>query len=84
LLIVPVLLIFIEPDRGTTILLAAVSATMLLVSGVQWKYLSADRAGPDGAGHFALARPDADRAFCLAFPGRQGRRRLSGPQTMLT
>jgi len=39
LLILPVLLlIFMEPDRGTTILLAAVSATMLLISGVQWKY----------------------------------------------
>ncbi|HLH54122.1 MAG TPA: putative peptidoglycan glycosyltransferase FtsW [Verrucomicrobiae bacterium] len=32
-------LIFIEPDRGTTILLAGVSATMLLVAGVRWKFL---------------------------------------------
>lgn len=32
-------LIFIEPDRGTTILLAAVSATMLLISGVRWGYI---------------------------------------------
>jgi cell division protein FtsW len=31
-------LIFIEPDRGSTILLAAVSAAMLLVAGVRWKY----------------------------------------------
>jgi cell division protein FtsW len=39
LLLLPVLLlVFVEPDRGTTILLAAVGATMLLVSGVQWKY----------------------------------------------
>lgn len=39
LLIVPVLLlIFVEPDRGTTILLAAVGAMMLLVAGVRWKY----------------------------------------------
>ncbi len=30
-------LIFIEPDRGTTILLAAVSAALLLVAGVRWK-----------------------------------------------
>src|SRR5260221_3922897 len=29
-------LIFVEPDRGTTILLAAVSGTMLLVAGVRW------------------------------------------------
>jgi cell division protein FtsW len=31
-------LVFVEPDRGTTILLAAVSATMLLLAGVRWKY----------------------------------------------
>jgi cell division protein FtsW len=39
LLILPVLLlIFVEPDRGTTVLLAAVGATMLLIAGVRWKY----------------------------------------------
>jgi cell division protein FtsW len=32
-------LIFIEPDRGTTILLAAVSGTLLLLAGVNWKML---------------------------------------------
>jgi cell division protein FtsW len=32
-------LIFVEPDRGTTILLAAVSGMMLLVAGVQLKHL---------------------------------------------
>jgi cell division protein FtsW len=31
-------LIFVEPDRGSTILLAAVSAAMLLIAGVRWKY----------------------------------------------
>ncbi|HXU78691.1 MAG TPA: putative lipid II flippase FtsW [Methylomirabilota bacterium] len=31
-------LIFIEPDRGTTVLLASVSAVVLLVAGVRWKY----------------------------------------------
>jgi cell division protein FtsW len=30
-------LIFIEPDRGTTILMAAVTAAMLLIAGVRWK-----------------------------------------------
>jgi cell division protein FtsW len=40
LLIVAVLgLVFIEPDRGTTILLAAVSGSMLLVAGVRWKHV---------------------------------------------
>jgi cell division protein FtsW len=29
-------LVFIEPDRGTTILLAAVSGTMLMLAGVRW------------------------------------------------
>ena len=32
-------LVFIEPDRGTTILLAAVSGAMLLIAGVRWKYI---------------------------------------------
>jgi cell division protein FtsW len=32
-------LIFIEPDRGTTILLAMVSGSMLLLAGVQWKFI---------------------------------------------
>ena len=32
-------LIFVEPDRGTTILLAAVSGAMLLVAGVRWKHV---------------------------------------------
>jgi cell division protein FtsW len=32
-------LIFIEPDRGTTILLAAVTGAMLLVAGVRWRHL---------------------------------------------
>ena len=31
--------LFIEPDRGTTILLAAVSGTMLLLAGVRWRYI---------------------------------------------
>ncbi|MGH7953383.1 MAG: FtsW/RodA/SpoVE family cell cycle protein, partial [Limisphaerales bacterium] len=32
-------LIFVEPDRGTTILLAAVSGSMLLIAGVRWKHI---------------------------------------------
>ena len=32
-------LIFIEPDRGTTVLLAAVCGSMLLMAGVQWKFI---------------------------------------------
>jgi len=32
-------LIFVEPDRGTTILLAAVSGAILLLAGVQWKFI---------------------------------------------
>jgi len=32
-------LIFVEPDRGTTILLGGVSAVMLLIAGVRWKYI---------------------------------------------
>jgi cell division protein FtsW len=32
-------LIFIEPDRGTTILLAAVCGTMLMLAGVRWLHV---------------------------------------------
>jgi cell division protein FtsW len=32
-------LIFREPDRGTTILLAGVSTTMLLIAGVRWRFI---------------------------------------------
>ena len=32
-------LIFVEPDRGTTILLAAVSGSILLLAGVRWKFI---------------------------------------------
>ncbi len=32
-------LVFVEPDRGTTILLAAVGGAMLLIAGVRWKYI---------------------------------------------
>lgn len=32
-------LIFVEPDRGTTILLAAVTGSMLLLAGVRWRYI---------------------------------------------
>lgn len=39
LIALPLGLIFVEPDRGTTVLLAAVAGTMLLVAGVQWRYL---------------------------------------------
>jgi cell division protein FtsW len=31
--------IFVEPDRGTTILLAAVGGSMLLLAGVQWRFI---------------------------------------------
>ncbi len=40
LFILPVLaLIFVEKDRGTTILLAAACASVLLVAGVKWRYI---------------------------------------------
>jgi cell division protein FtsW len=32
-------LVFIEPDRGTTILLGSVSAVMLIIAGVRWMYI---------------------------------------------
>jgi cell division protein FtsW len=39
-LLLPILaLIFVEKDRGATILLAAVSGTMLIVAGVRWRFL---------------------------------------------
>ncbi|MEW6155856.1 MAG: putative lipid II flippase FtsW [Verrucomicrobiota bacterium] len=44
-------LIFVEPDRGTTILLAAVSGTMLLLAGVRWLYIIP----PVALGSFAIS-----------------------------
>jgi cell division protein FtsW len=32
-------LVFVEPDRGTTVLLAAVSGAMLLLAGVRWRHI---------------------------------------------
>ena len=32
-------LVFVEPDRGTTVLLAGVSGTMLLLAGVRWRFI---------------------------------------------
>jgi cell division protein FtsW len=32
-------LVFVEPDRGTTILLGSVSAVMLIIAGVRWMYI---------------------------------------------
>jgi cell division protein FtsW len=31
--------LFVEPDRGTTVLLAAVSGAMLMLAGVRWRYI---------------------------------------------
>jgi len=31
--------VFVEPDRGTTILLAGVSGTMLLIAGIRWHHV---------------------------------------------
>ena len=40
LIIAPILgLIFVEPDRGTTILMTSVSGAMLLIAGVRWKFI---------------------------------------------
>ncbi|MCX8090324.1 MAG: putative lipid II flippase FtsW [Verrucomicrobiae bacterium] len=36
---VPVGLIFVEPDRGTAILLAAVGGMMLLLAGARWRFI---------------------------------------------
>ena len=49
-------LIFVEPDRGTTILLAAVSGTMLLIAGVRWKYIC--------SAPFCSVRPAWQFPFC--------------------
>ena len=48
-----VLLVFVEPDRGTTILLGAVAAAMLLVAGARWKHLFAPAVA--GAAAFTAA-----------------------------
>lgn len=47
-------LIFVEPDRGTTILLAGVSTVMLIVAGVRWTHLLPPAAVGVGGLAFAL------------------------------
>ncbi len=47
-------LIFIEPDRGTTILLAAVSGTMLMIAGVRWLHVIPPVLGASAALVFSL------------------------------
>ncbi len=32
-------LVFVEPDRGTTVLIACVSGAMLLIAGVRWRFI---------------------------------------------
>ena len=46
-------LVFVEPDRGTTILLAAVSGALLLLAGVRWKHIMPPRCA--GTGWFGLS-----------------------------
>lgn len=41
LMLAPILLlIFVEPDRGTTILMAGILSVMLLIAGVRWEYFA--------------------------------------------
>jgi len=40
ILIIPLALVFVEPDRGCAILLAAVAGTMLIIAGVRLLYLA--------------------------------------------
>jgi cell division protein FtsW len=47
-------LIFAEPDRGTTILLAAVCGTMLLIAGVRWHFILPPAIAAAGALAFSL------------------------------
>jgi len=49
-------LIFVEPDRGTTILMGAVSGTMLIVAGARWTYILPPAAAAVAALAFSLAR----------------------------
>jgi len=49
-------LIFVEPDRGTTILMGIVSGTMLIVAGVRWTYIVPPAFAALVALAFSLAR----------------------------
>ncbi len=74
-------LIFVEPDRGTTILLAAVSGTMLMLAGVRWLHVIPPvLAAGGGAGLFAVHDPmRSETHFRLAASRRARQRRgLSG------
>ncbi len=48
-------LVFVEPDRGTTVFLAVVSATLLLLAGVRWLHVLPPLATAAAALAFSLA-----------------------------
>ncbi len=57
IILAPVLgLIFIEPDRGATIVLAAISGLMLLIAGVRWAYILPPVVAAMGALGYSLWR----------------------------
>lgn len=59
--------IFLEPDRGTTILLGAVTIVMLLIAGVRWAYLAPPAALGAVALGFVLMHDPVRRARILSW-----------------
>jgi len=60
-------LIFFEPDRGQTILLATVSGAMLLIAGARWRHLLVPAAGGAAVLAFSLFHDSMRRGRILAW-----------------
>jgi len=74
-------LIFIEPDRGTTILMSAVSGTMLLIAGVRWKHILPTALVGLVAFAFAIWRDPVRMARVMSWMDVEGSKTGAGFQT---
>ncbi len=73
-------LIFLEPDWGSTLLTAAVSAVMLLVAGVRWRYLLTPAVVGCIALAFLLAHNDLRRKRVMSWLNPEATRQGIGYQ----
>lgn len=77
---VPLGLIFIEPDRGTAILLAAVGGAMLLLAGARWRFILPPALGVVAALGWSLWHDPVRQERILAFLHPEAHREGAGYQ----
>ena len=74
------LLIYVEPDRGTTALLAVVSGVMLIIAGVRWLHLLPPAAAMIGGFAWLLLSDPMRRARILSWMDLEGSKQGVGFQ----